>query len=179
MRTQENGGRLPSSLSPAVTTLANAEPGGVSARPVAPAAAARLSPGMNRSGSAAPSGPVGAGPGLMASSSVAGPVDPGTNAAPVSAPAHLGVREQQPQRNPAAGSQAQTDLLAPILSRPWREVAGNLKNPTVVQALVDQRIVIVDPSGRRIGSRVPQRTYRFVGLDEPLKLDRRIPASRP
>jgi len=127
-------------------------------------------------GSAARGGP-GSGPGASAAADVDGAAINGSGV--TLPPAHLGARESDPQRVPAAGSAAQTDLLAPILSRPWREIAGNLKNAVVVQALVDQRIVIVDPSGRRIGSRVPTRTYRFIGLDKPLKLDQRVPASRP
>lgn len=175
-RSVENGGRIPSSLSLSDRGDAAAERGNVtlvSSRSRGPGTSAAGSPGSLGSPAV----------GTRAAAPSSGPaadVDgAGTSGGPTLPPAHLGAREQDPRRVPAAGSAAQTDLLAPILSRPWREVAGNLKNAVVVQALVDQRIVIVDPSGRRIGSRVPTRTYRFIGLDKPLKLDQRVPASRP
>ncbi|HRK06130.1 MAG TPA: hypothetical protein PLZ57_00045 [Pseudobdellovibrionaceae bacterium] len=173
-RSVENGGRIPSSVSMSDPGEGSAAPGVrlVSSRSAGPGA--KAAGGVN--GSAARGGP-GSGPGASAAADVDGAAINGSGV--TLPPAHLGARESDPQRVPAAGSAAQTDLLAPILSRPWREIAGNLKNAVVVQALVDQRIVIVDPSGRRIGSRVPTRTYRFIGLDKPLKLDQRVPASRP
>ena len=199
MRTQENGGRVPSSISPPPTIASADSPGASRTSPAAVRSApvanvrppqpgsANVERGGASLGASVGTRAVGSGavpqassPALPPSSAITppnstdgGPADLGTT------PAHLGAREPLPARNPAAGSQAQIDLLAPLLTRPWREVSSNLKNPTIVQALVDQRIVIIDPSGRRVGSRVPQRTYRFVGLDKPLKVDRRVPASRP
>ncbi len=173
MRSLENGGRLPSSLP------ASDQSGAIEGATVRTASSGQRVVGKGTGSGLSHSTSAPFAPGAAGTSGPTNVDGSGQTIGPTLPPGHLGVREQDPRRVPAAGSSVQVDLLAPVLSRPWREIASNLKSAVVVQALVDQRIVIVDPSGRRIGSRVPTRTYRFIDLDKPLKLDQRVPASRP